>query len=254
MQSKKYGSWLPILWGLSLILGGVTLSVWILSFQLAPVTVTIQEFAPQDTSTRPPYTYTDNDKFKEQQDFAHLFNSSKARIVFFGDSHTYRMFWNELLQRSDVVNRGVGSDISEGYLQRLPSVLALKPSICFLQGGGNDLFHHVPEDTLIRNYRLIVRKLKQRGIIPVLTATFYAAQNFGWNDSIPYNQKVASLNQGLAQLASEEQIDFLDLSPQMLKGDYLLDSFAQSDGVHLNHRGYLLWKSRIEATLRKYGI
>ncbi|GAA4454130.1 GDSL-type esterase/lipase family protein [Rurimicrobium arvi] len=243
-----------ILWVISLILAGIFIAVQLVRYQPAELIVSVQQFPPPDTSVPRPYNYTDNDKYIEQCDFFSLFGSSRASIVMLGDSHTYRMYWNELLQRTDVLNRGIGSDISEGYLNRLQFVFRAQPRICFLQGGGNDIGHHVPPDTIIANYRKIVQELRRHQIKPVLTGLFLAAKSFRWSDSVAYNEQVISLNKRFAALAQQESLTLIDINPIISKDGFLQDIFAQPDGVHLNGAAYLIWKKEIESVLRSEGF
>ena len=56
-----------------------------------------------------------------------------------GNSLTNRISWNELLVRDDIANRGIGSDITAGFINRINFVFNVKPKICFIEGGVNDL-------------------------------------------------------------------------------------------------------------------
>lgn len=207
----------------------------------------------KDTSTPPPYQYTQNDKYTEQVDFCSVL-ASKANVVLLGDSHTYRMFWNELLQRNDVVNRGIGSDITEGYRNRLQWVLKVKPKICFIEGGGNDIYHDVPVDTTIHNIYLIMQELKAHRVIPVLTHVFYAGRNYPNVDSNRFNEKVLLLNHKLDSLARIQNAQLINLDQQLNRGKYLADEYVQQDGIHLKAKAYLIWREEIRRILKKYRI
>ncbi|MFT4019161.1 MAG: hypothetical protein QM668_19515 [Agriterribacter sp.] len=48
-----------------------------------------------------------------------------------------------------MANRGIGSDVTEGYINRINDIFELEPKICFIEGGVNDLARNIPEDIII---------------------------------------------------------------------------------------------------------
>ena len=78
-------------------------------------------------------------KFKENKYLAlhKIYATKKADVVMLGDSLTSNVNWSELFDRR-IINRGVGGDITDGYLQRLKYVYDLKPKKVFINGGTND--------------------------------------------------------------------------------------------------------------------
>lgn len=204
----------------------------------------------QEAKEEKPHHYTDNGQYVEQVDFYSVFNT-KAKIVFLGNSHFYRMNWDELLGRKDVANRGIGSDITEGYKARMSSVLSLQPKICFIEGGGNDIDFKVSEDSIIHNLREIVDTLKAHQIKPVLTAVFFAGRNYPHNDSNKYNMQVASLNKAMHQLAEKDSIEIIDINNQLNEDEYLKPEFVRNDGIHLTSKAYLIWKDAVQKVLMR---
>jgi lysophospholipase L1-like esterase len=117
--------------------------------------------------------------------------------------------WDELLDRGDIANRGIGSEITEGYLHRLQNILAVHPAICFIEGGANDIFVHVAITVTIKNLGRLVDTLKQAHIIPVLHllvpfAAFEPTSN-------KFNPAIRCLNKRIDQLAKEKGIKCIDL-------------------------------------------
>src|SRR5690348_11177372 len=68
-----------------------------------------------------------------------VYPERKINIVMLGDSLTYFVNWNELLGRMDVANRGLTYQTSSGILELADSVVSLKPKLCFIMIGINDL-------------------------------------------------------------------------------------------------------------------
>ncbi len=188
------------------------------------------------------YSFRDNPAFSELTGFYSVF-SGQRNIVMLGNSLTYRISWNELLERDDVANRGIGSDITEGYLNRINYVLNLKPKICFIEGGVNDLAHEIGSDEIISNLNAIIDTLKYHRIIPVLTLVTLVT-NF-YKDAATFNHRIKQLNQHIINLAERRKIELIDLNPSLTNGDFLRHEFALSDGIHFNVKAYLIWKKEI---------
>lgn len=83
----------------------------------------------------------------------------KADICFVGDSLTQLGLWSEFFPGRTVIYRGIGSDVSEGVLNRLDSVVDHRPDIVFLMIGVNDLGKGIPEAETVGNVRKIVSSL-----------------------------------------------------------------------------------------------
>ncbi len=119
-----------------------------------------------------PYYYEKNSQFELLQ------NSEKTyRFVMIGDSITDHGEWNELINRDDIINRGIGGDNTYGVLKRLDN---LNPSLkkAFVMIGVND----VPiwkVNVAYDNYKKIVELLIKKGIEPVIQSTLYMSYSVG---------------------------------------------------------------------------
>ena len=81
------------------------------------------------------FDYKNTQKFRHETALHEVYKK-KSGIVMLGNSLAFRVNWNELLDRCDIISRGVGGDITEGFLARLDGVIKLHPTICFVNGGG----------------------------------------------------------------------------------------------------------------------
>ncbi len=79
--------------------------------------------------------YRDNPKYVQEMNLYKCYQKTGLAVML-GNSITYRINWNELLNRSDIINRGIGSDTTAGFLSRLEYVIAPNPKVVFLMGGG----------------------------------------------------------------------------------------------------------------------
>lgn len=197
------------------------------------------------------YPYSLNPKFQEQVDYCSIYKS-QANIVMLGNSLTYRMNWNELMDRNDIVNRGVGADITQGFIARLNFVFAVNPKICFIEGGINDLDRNIPPEEIEKNIRILVDSLKNRSIIPVISLVLYVTKEYP--NSSKLNKQVVLLNERLAKLALEKKIQTFDLNKYLSTDNYLKSELAESDGIHLTGQAYLIWKNEIEKILKAFSI
>lgn len=210
-------------------------------------------------ATKP--TYRNNPIYQQQIELYDVYKTSQADIVMLGDSRTQGADWSELLNRKGVAGRGIESDVLEGYANRMYYVHKLKPKICFVSGGINDLYSGVY--TVEQVYQLfinIISELKTRKIIPVIEATIYAGKDWGknWNltpaDNRGRNIDIAKLNSMLSDYAKRNNIDFLDLNPRLAGSDNFLRTNYTWDGIHFKAAAYKIWAEEVDKLLRKYKL
>lgn len=197
------------------------------------------------------HSYLDNPQYAEQMKIAGAYTGTE-KIIMLGDSHTYKAHWNELLNRGDIGNRGIGSDITEGYLHRLNTVFDAHPAICFIEGGVNDIYYQIPSDITIRNLSAIIDSLKTRHIIPVI----HLLPPYSKDEPTAkeFNAEIRVLNRRITQLAKQKDIRCIDLYSSLSEYDYLKPPYAQNDGVHLTGPAYVIWGEKIKEALSYYGL
>lgn len=195
--------------------------------------------------------YLQNRNYPLQTSLHEIYRTEHADVVMLGNSLTYNVNWNELLGRSSIVNRGIISDITEGYLHRLDAVVKLSPRLCFLEGGINDIYAGIPVDVVYTHYKEIVETLKKRGVIPVIQSTLYVSPR--WHDYEENNARVSHLNSLLRTFAAGNDIIYVDLNKRMALNNALNDTLTY-DGVHLNAGGYRLWAQEVEQVLSAHGM
>lgn len=192
-------------------------------------------------------SYLQNKLFIMRTSYYDVYRTKQANVIMLGDSITQAVDWHELLQRNDIVNRGIRSDNTEGMLNRLYYIYKLKPKIVFLMGGINDLKSNgaTPEE-IAQNHRKIVTNLTDREIKPVITSTLYVSASEIKHKKI--NEKVDQLNDLLEKLANEKKITFIDLNSKLANG-HSLDQKYTVDGVHLMGNAYQIWTKEISKEL-----
>lgn len=210
--------------------------------------------------------YLNNPIYQRQIEFYKIYKPVDTRIVMLGNSLTHGVDWNNLLGRSDVVEMGIVSDILSGYFNRIHYVTELKPQICFILGGLNDIYQWIPVETIFDDYVKVVERLRRSGITVVIQSTLYAGRDWG-KDWLAANNpeanaaeinrerniQVDKLNMMLRDYAIKNSIEYIDLNSIMSRGNYLRSEITY-DGIHLNAAGYKIWGREVEKVLKKIGI
>uniref|UniRef100_UPI00321644C3 GDSL-type esterase/lipase family protein n=1 Tax=uncultured Draconibacterium sp. TaxID=1573823 RepID=UPI00321644C3 len=193
------------------------------------------------------FTYSNNWKYRQEMSLYEYYNK-KGNIVMLGNSIIYRVDWNELLNRTDIINRGVRSDTTKGMLNRLTYVLNASPKLCFIMGGVNDIAIGVHYDTIAFNLEKLSGILKQNEVKPIIFSILYVADTY--QNYIEFNKSIKQANTDIKKMCINQEIEFVDLNlslsdNEMLKAEY---SF---DGIHLTGLGYSKWKDVITPIIER---
>ena len=195
--------------------------------------------------------YLQNGNYGVQIGMYELFKNQQADVVMLGNSLTYNANWNEILNRKNIANRGIVSDITTGYLQRLGYVYKLKPKLCFIEGGVNDVYANYTAKDIYNNYKKIIDTLQAHQIVPIIQSTLFVASR--WQHSSEKNKEIAKLDNMLSEYAKEKSIEYLDINSLVSEKGFLKDELTY-DGVHLNAKGYALWAPEVEKILIKHQL
>ena len=195
--------------------------------------------------------YLQNKNYALQTALFDLYATQQTDVVMLGNSLTQWVDWNELLGRKNIANRGIASDVTAGYLHRLDQIYRLKPKLCFIEGGINDLYANVPVDGVVENYVKIVEALQAKNIIPIIQSTLFVSPK--WHNAVEKNKEVAELNNRLAEFAKEHSIEFINLNAVMSTNNLLRDELTH-DGVHLIAAGYKIWGDEVGKILLRHGL
>lgn len=178
-----------------------------------------------------------------------LLPNSSEEIIFLGNSITDGCNWMELFGDLRIKNRGISGDVTDGVLNRLDEVTESNPSKIFIMIGINDLSRGKTTQEILNNYEIILDR-----IISSSPATkIYVESVLPVNDNFTQFEKhyaradsVIILNNKLEKLAADKKQTYINLYTPFLDNKGKLNSDLTEDGLHLNGKAYLLWKSLVE--------
>src|SRR6476661_6377816 len=122
------------------------------------------------------------------------------------------------------LNQGISGETSVGLLKRLQLFDRTAPDTVFVMIGINDLLRGTSDEGILDNQRQIIRD---------------------WRLAIP-NSRIRAINRRLKEIASSENVLYLDLYPLFADADGNLPTELSTDGLHLNDQGYLVWRSALQ--------
>ncbi len=173
-------------------------------------------------------------------------------IVFLGNSITDGGEFHELLNRSDVKNRGISSDVIDGVRERLDQVTRWHPRKIFLLIGINDISHGHSLKTLTERYAALVADIRRQSPDTKLYIQSVMPVNNSFNRYKALKGRegmIPQLNQQLKKIAEENGAVYIDLTDAMKDYKGNLDRKLTGDGLHLNGNGYKVWMKIIEPYL-----
>ncbi|MHB8852552.1 MAG: GDSL-type esterase/lipase family protein [Ignavibacteriaceae bacterium] len=184
--------------------------------------------------------------YKQRQSLFEILPIDYNGIIFIGDSIIDGCEWSELLQNSNIKNRGIISDSTEGILNRIEKTLEAKPKKIFIMIGVNDLSSGSPLDLIIGNYERIVDKIKAHSPLTGIYIHSVLPTNDIYYKGNATNDKIKTLNERLQIVANKYRLTYIDVFSKFLDNNGRLDERYSNDGVHLLGKGYLVWKTTIE--------
>lgn len=184
--------------------------------------------------------------WKQKSNMYSVLPNTPNEIIFLGDSITDRCEWFELFSNPNVKNRGLSGDKTDGVLDRLSGIIESKPAKVFIMIGVNDIRHNVNDSIIVANYYKIVEKIKSESP----NSKIYLQSSLPVNNDIgnpkTTNSKVNELNSSIKEIASSFNISFIDINSKLQNSAGQLDAKYSEDGLHINGKAYLVWKSVVE--------
>ncbi|MBF2078406.1 MAG: lysophospholipase [Synechococcales cyanobacterium T60_A2020_003] len=153
------------------------------------------------------------------------------------------------------LNQGISGETSAGLLKRLSLFEATQPDTVFLMIGINDLIKGYSTDTVFANQELIIEDLLEQHPdtqIVIQSVLPHAGEAATWEGRDRLlkisNDDIRALNERLSGLSDRhDQVKYLDLFSDFADSDGNLRMELSTDGLHLNEKGYQLWRQVLQA-------
>jgi len=151
------------------------------------------------------------------------------------------------------LNQGISGETSVGLLKRLQLFDRTAPDTVFVMIGINDLLRGTSDEGILDNQRQIIRDLRwahPKAQVVVQSILPHSGEQATWENrdrllAIP-NSRIRAINRRLKEIASSENVLYLDLYPLFVDADGNLPTELSTDGLHLNDQGYLVWRSALQ--------
>ncbi|MEH1942657.1 MAG: SGNH/GDSL hydrolase family protein [Nostoc sp.] len=140
------------------------------------------------------------------------------------------------------LNQGISGDTSSGVLKRLGAFSATRPDVIYIMAGINDLRKGASDETILRNYRRIIRRLRQahpqtqiivQSILPTRLPKIS-------------NSRIRHINTQLTLIAKQESANYLNVYSWFTDMEGNLRPELTTDGLHLSQEGYDVWRSALQ--------
>lgn len=189
--------------------------------------------------------------YDQRRSFFEAMPDTENEIIMLGNSITNGASWDEIFPDLNIKNRGISGDITLGVLDRMDEVLSSKPCKIFILIGINDIARGIPNDTIVENYKAIVKRIKTESPSTRIYIESLMPTNDEFSDFKNHQGKmpeIKDLNEKLKLYASEQEIEFINLFDSFLDENGKLNKKYTNDGLHLLGEGYMHWYS----ILKKY--
>jgi len=175
----------------------------------------------------------------------------KGAILFIGSSSI--RLWKTLAEDFPdlkVINRGFGgSEIADSvhFLDRM--VIPYEPKRIVMYAGGNDINANKTPEQVARDFRAFVAKVHAKLPETKIAYISIAGNPARWAQV----ERVKRANELIREFTTtDKRLQFIDVFPHMLgeDGKPLPDIFVE-DRLHMNEKGYAIWKRVVGASLRE---
>jgi lysophospholipase L1-like esterase len=176
---------------------------------------------------------------------------NKKKLILFTGSSSIRM-WKDLkidFPKHNVLNRGFGgSEMSDLLYYAQPLIVNYKPLKIFIYEGDNDINSGKSAEEILKSAEdllVVIRKNLPKNVRVVFISPKPSIARSHLNDKYKdYNQKLK------VWCSQHRYVQFADVWTPMLdsSGKVLPELFIE-DGLHMNRKGYDIWKQVLEKFL-----
>lgn len=189
-----------------------------------------------------PHNPEDNPQFNERRSIFALsdrYDHGEFDVLFLGDSQFHKALWNEFLPTLKVINRGIGSDSTQGMLRRLDEYKNYKPKKVVFAASANDFSYKFEQAESIDNCKKIFEKIHeyypQADVVMLSIIPHFSDQ---------YRELGSDLSKALKDACAEWHEKFVDINTIMLDAMANATDGGESlfvyDKGHLSGKGYAI--------------
>jgi beta-glucosidase len=221
----------------------------------APQAVTAA-VAPQPVSVIP-VSRPDKNWQKRHKAMNERVKQGNVDLLLIGDSITHgwenagKEVWNKYYKDRHAVNLGIGGDQTQHVLWRLENgnIDGISPKLAMLMIGTNNANAKQSSDDIVAGVKAIVEKLRDK--LPQTKILVLGIFPRGADDQDAKRQTNMKANEGIAKLADNEVVFYLDINDKLLDSDRKLSKDIMPDLLHPNAKGYVIWAEAVEPTIAK---
>ncbi len=140
------------------------------------------------------------------------------------------------------LNQGISGDTSAGVLKRISAFSKTRPDVIYLMAGINDLRRGATDETILRNHRRIIRRLREEHPMTQIIVQSILPTRL---PTIP-NTRIRNINQKLSTIAKQEGANYLNIHHWFTDFQGNLRQELTTDGLHLSLNGYEVWQAAIQ--------
>lgn len=157
---------------------------------------------------------------------------------------------HRLYHLNDWVNMGIAGDTTVGVLNRLDAVIRLKPRKVILSIGSNNLvLTDLTIDESIDQILEIVSTLQEFSDVYVLSITPVNSKTKLAKELYIAGRTNDDVNQMNQKLKLKLKNHYIDIASALKDQDGLLREELTTDGIHLNHEGYIIMIEKLSTIL-----
>jgi len=188
-------------------------------------------------------------------DFHYKPETANPTIIMLGNSMVRSTDWVKLLERDDVINRGIAGDKIKCICERTKYLKGKGAKIWIIEGGINDL-PAMKTSEILKQFDLIVDFVKSENAIPVIVSPTFVSPRAKLKlkkDVTKTNLAVADINQKLIRYCDSTKTDLINLNMKLSENGSLVEKYT-TDGVHFTDEAKLIWAKEILSLLKKHKI
>lgn len=169
-------------------------------------------------------------------------DAPKDAVVFLGSSIVEEGEWDALFPDTVTVNRGIGADTTQGVINRLDQIIALRPSKVFLYIGGNDFSRlgDAPESAIERLDAILATLRDDLPETKLFVHTLFPREK-------QHAPKIEAFNALLVERGGSDQTVIIDGYPWFLGTEGSIRPTFSNDRIHLSGEAYAIWADNIRS-------